>query len=150
MADGNDPSERPPKNVTAAREKIPASREKIPASRKNVTAARDGWQQLTDRDLRRIAIEQMDQVGVAWSIDEPHRGMSPLYVSQSAEPLFFSFPKKRQVRGCIPQWVQPLGGCCLGKERAQAMTPYFGMLIAARINPRSRCFESIYRWGRLH
>ena len=51
-----------PKNVTAAREKIPASRE-------NVTAARDGWQQLTDRDLRRIAIEQMDQVGVAWSID---------------------------------------------------------------------------------
>ena len=58
-----------PKNVTAAREKIPASREKIPASRKNVTAARDGWQQLTDRDLRRIAIEQMDQVGVAWSID---------------------------------------------------------------------------------
>ena len=58
-----------PKNVTAAREKIPASREKIPAARKNVTAARDGWQQLTDRDLRRIAIEQMDQVGVAWSID---------------------------------------------------------------------------------
>ena len=53
-----------PKNVTAAREKIPASREKIPASRENVTAARDGWQQLTDRDLRRIAIEQMDQVGV--------------------------------------------------------------------------------------
>jgi predicted P-loop ATPase len=58
-----------PKNVTAAREKIPAAREKIPASRENVTAARDGWQQLTDRDLRRIAIEQMDQVGVAWSID---------------------------------------------------------------------------------
>ena len=29
-----------PKNVTAAREKIPASRKKIPASRKNVTAAR--------------------------------------------------------------------------------------------------------------
>ena len=46
MADGNDPSERPPKNVTAAREKISASREnvtaprkKIPASRKNVTAS---------------------------------------------------------------------------------------------------------------
>ena len=65
-----------PKNVTAAREKIPAAREKIPAAREkipaareNVTAARDGWQQLTDRDLRRIAIEQMDQVGVAWSID---------------------------------------------------------------------------------
>ena len=58
-----------PKNVTAAREKIPASRENVTAARKNVTAARDGWQQLTDRDLRRIAIEQMDQVGVAWSID---------------------------------------------------------------------------------
>ncbi len=27
------------------------------------------WQQLTDRELRRIAIEQMEQVGVAWSID---------------------------------------------------------------------------------
>ena len=73
-----------PKNVTAARENFTAleknftaSREIIPASRKNVTAARDGWQQLTDRDLRRIAIEQMDQVGVAWSIDEPHRGMTP-------------------------------------------------------------------------
>ena len=64
-----------PKNVTTAREKIPASR-------KNVTAARDGWQQLTDRDLRRIAIEQMDQVGVAWSIDEPHRGMSPSVSSE--------------------------------------------------------------------
>ena len=64
-----------PKNVTAAREKIPASR-------KNATAARDGWQQLTDRDLRRIAIEQMDQVGVAWSIDEPHRGMSPSVSSE--------------------------------------------------------------------
>ena len=27
------------------------------------------WRQLTDRDLRRIAIEQMEQVGVAWSVD---------------------------------------------------------------------------------
>jgi len=27
------------------------------------------WQQLTDRDLRRMAIEEMEQVGVAWSID---------------------------------------------------------------------------------
>lgn len=27
------------------------------------------WRQLTDRELRRIAIEQMEQVGVAWSID---------------------------------------------------------------------------------
>ena len=73
-----------PKNVTAAREKIPASREKIPAARKNVTAARDGWQQLTNRDLRRIAIEQMDQVGVTWSIDEPHRGMSPCELGKNS------------------------------------------------------------------
>ena len=29
----------------------------------------EGWQQLTDRDLRRIAFEQMREVGVAWSID---------------------------------------------------------------------------------
>ena len=27
------------------------------------------WRQLTDRDLRRIVFEQMEQVGVAWSID---------------------------------------------------------------------------------
>jgi hypothetical protein len=52
VADGNDPSERPPKNVTAAREnftvleknftalekKFTASRENVTASRKNVTA----------------------------------------------------------------------------------------------------------------
>ena len=29
----------------------------------------NGWNQLTDRELRKIAIEQMEQVGVAWSID---------------------------------------------------------------------------------
>lgn len=27
------------------------------------------WRQLSDRELRRIAIEQMEQVGVAWSVD---------------------------------------------------------------------------------
>ena len=27
------------------------------------------WRQLTDRELRRIAIEQMEQMGVAWSVD---------------------------------------------------------------------------------
>ena len=27
------------------------------------------WRQLTDREMRRIAIEQMEQVGVAWSVD---------------------------------------------------------------------------------
>ena len=61
-----------PKNVTAAREKIPASRKKIPAARENVTAARDGWQQLTDRDLRRIAIEQI------------HTGVTPCALGSNA------------------------------------------------------------------
>ena len=28
-----------------------------------------GWRQLTDREMRRIAIEQMEEVGVAWSVD---------------------------------------------------------------------------------
>ena len=32
-------------------------------------AVEASWQQLTDRDLRRMAIEEMEQVGVAWSID---------------------------------------------------------------------------------
>jgi len=82
VADGSDPSERPPKNVTAARENFTALEKNFTAARENVTAARDGWQQLTDHDLRRIAIEQMDQVGVAWSIDEPHRGMSPSVSSE--------------------------------------------------------------------
>ena len=27
------------------------------------------WRQLTDREMRRIAIEQMEEVGVAWSVD---------------------------------------------------------------------------------
>lgn len=40
------------------------------------------WQQLTDRELRRIAIEQMEQVGVAWSIDVE------LYVRSAFVPNF--------------------------------------------------------------
>ncbi|MBR1388732.1 MAG: hypothetical protein IJ569_03825 [Prevotella sp.] len=36
---------------------------------KTTIADNDGWQQLTDRELRRIAFEQMEKVGVAWSID---------------------------------------------------------------------------------
>jgi len=40
----------------------------------------DGWQQLTDRHLRRIAYEQMEQVGVAWTIDVEH------YVRSSLTP----------------------------------------------------------------
>ncbi|MBR2290841.1 MAG: hypothetical protein IJ868_00805, partial [Prevotella sp.] len=40
-----------------------------------------GWQQLTDRELRRMAIEQMEQVGVAWSVDVE------LYVRSALVPL---------------------------------------------------------------
>ena len=34
-----------------------------------IQAEKTAWQQLTDRELRRMAIEQMEKVGVAWSID---------------------------------------------------------------------------------
>ena len=34
-----------------------------------IQAEEPAWQQLTDRAFRRMAIEQMEQVGVAWSID---------------------------------------------------------------------------------
>jgi hypothetical protein len=39
-----------------------------------------GWRQLTDRELRRIAFEQMREVGVAWAIDVE------LYVRSSVVP----------------------------------------------------------------
>jgi predicted P-loop ATPase len=67
---------RPLFRVTAARENaaaleknVTASREKKQAAGENATVDRDGWQQLTDRELRRIAFEQMKEVGVAWSVD---------------------------------------------------------------------------------
>lgn len=34
-----------------------------------IQAEKPVWQQLTDREFRKMAIEQMEQVGVAWSID---------------------------------------------------------------------------------
>ena len=34
-----------------------------------IQAEKLAWQQLTDREFRKMAIEQMEQVGVAWSID---------------------------------------------------------------------------------
>ena len=34
-----------------------------------IQAERTAWQQLTDREFRKMAIEQMEKVGVAWSID---------------------------------------------------------------------------------
>ena len=56
-------------NAAALEKNVTASREKIQAAGENATADRDGWQQLTDRELRRIAFEQMKEVGVAWSVD---------------------------------------------------------------------------------
>jgi hypothetical protein len=40
------------------------------------------WRQLTDRELRRLAIEQMEQVGVAWSVDVE------LYLRSALLPLY--------------------------------------------------------------
>ena len=40
------------------------------------------WQQLTDRELRKMTLEQMEQVGVAWSIDVE------LYVRSAQVPLY--------------------------------------------------------------
>ena len=40
------------------------------------------WRQLTDREMRRIAIEQMEQVGVAWSVDVE------LYVRSALVPAY--------------------------------------------------------------
>ena len=42
----------------------------------------DGWQQLTDRELRRMTIEQMEQVGAAWSVDVE------LYVRSALVPSY--------------------------------------------------------------
>lgn len=42
----------------------------------------DGWQQLTDRELRRMTVEQMEQIGVAWSVDVE------LYVRSALVPLY--------------------------------------------------------------
>ena len=45
-----------------------------------LSATDEGWRQLTDRELWRIAFEQMEQVGVAWSVDVE------LYVRSSMIP----------------------------------------------------------------
>ena len=64
--------------------KAPDENLKAPDGRKQ--APRDSekasWQQLTDRDMRRMAIEEMEQVGVAWSIDVE------LYVRSALVPLY--------------------------------------------------------------
>ena len=40
------------------------------------------WRQLTDRELKKIALEEMEQVGVAWSVDVE------LYVRSALVPLY--------------------------------------------------------------
>ena len=54
----------------------------FPTGPRNSAAEARIWQQLTDRELRRMAIEQMEQVGVAWSIDVE------LYVRSAQVPLY--------------------------------------------------------------
>jgi hypothetical protein len=48
---------------------VPDNCQELPWSRKKSLYGcheNAAWQQLTDRQLRRMAIEQMEQVGVAW------------------------------------------------------------------------------------
>ena len=40
------------------------------------------WQQLTDRELKKIALEEMEQASVAWSVD------IELYVRSALVPLY--------------------------------------------------------------
>ena len=50
----------------------PLMAQQVPLIRREeplIQAEEPAWQQLTDRAFRRMAIEQMEQVGVAWSID---------------------------------------------------------------------------------
>ena len=59
------------KEPSIVRQEPLISREKPLISQEEplIQAAEPAWQQLTDRVFRRMAIEQMEQVGVAWSID---------------------------------------------------------------------------------
>ena len=64
---------------------VPDDCQELPWSRKKPLYGcheNAAWQQLTDRQLRRMAIEQMEQVGVAWSIDVE------LYVRSALVPLY--------------------------------------------------------------
>jgi len=60
--------------------KLFGAKGKLYNAKDDLFGTKDGWQQLTDRHLRRIAYEQMEQVGVAWSIDVE------LYVRSSLTP----------------------------------------------------------------
>ncbi len=50
-------------------EKAPGFAEKAAGFAEKAPGFDGGWQQLTNRELRRIAFEQMKKVGLAWSID---------------------------------------------------------------------------------
>ena len=88
---------------TASYEKNTAGYEKNTAGYEKNAAGYDGnalencggWRQLTDRELRRIAIEQMEQVGVAWSIDVE------LYVRSTLVP---DFNPVADYLARLPQW----------------------------------------------
>ena len=54
-----------------------------------------GWQQLTDRELRKMVFEQMEQVGVAWGVDVEQ------YVRSSLIPRYN--PVTDYLNGC-PAW----------------------------------------------
>ena len=78
--------ESPGKSTEAPDEKMEAPFSATEAPCKKIEAPfsateAPGWQQLTDRELRRMAIEQMEQVGVAWSVDVE------LYVRSALVPL---------------------------------------------------------------
>ena len=81
-----------PENSAAAPEKSAAAPEKSAAAPQKDG---EGWQQLTDRDLRAIAFEQMEEVGVAWSIDVE------LYVRSALTP---QYSPVADFLGHLPPW----------------------------------------------
>ena len=95
-----------PEHSAAAPEKSAAAPEKSAVAPENCPTAWDnsvdipqkedgGWQQLTDRDLRAIAFEQMEKVGVAWSID------IELYVRSALTP---NYSPVADFLGHLPPW----------------------------------------------
>ena len=68
-------------NVMKQAEEFRPRREQAEISRKQAKISKE-WHQLTDRELRRIAIEQMEEVGVAWSVDVE------LYVRSALVPIY--------------------------------------------------------------
>ena len=70
----------------------------------------EGWRQMTDRELKAIAFEQMLEVGVAWSVDVE------LYVRSALTPDYTPSPTTSAavVRGmAIPTTSASLHAACL-------------------------------------